>query len=1219
MSLLLRTIGPDPAVYGPDGIGVLVPPGKPLAALCLIALEAGPVTRDDLIGFLWSTSSTSRGRASARQALHVLRKALGAEVLLEDAGTLALSDGVLRSDLSDLESTLARGDVESAYARWQGGPFSQFSLADAPAFNEWADELRGRWEQRLGHLLEDYAAQLRDQGDVEAALLWMSRALEVRPFREAIHVDEVELLLRLDRLDHAEEALQRAFTVLDEPTPGILEELETRIHRLRRARVAAMVDGSAPPELSFVGRTKEMAELRRHWRSVRSGRPRTVAIIGEAGVGKTRLAREFVRNSTVDAVTVEAKALDLERGIDFGLTSELVRGLIGKPGAAGISSGSLAVLQQIAPSIGAGDGIALPGRPTEAALADALLDLVEAVAHEAPVVLLVDDLQWADTSSRTLLLKVLRSLRGLQVLTLVTCRSGDADLSAVRLLRAETTARRATLLELDPLTSSEVLETLGLSLRVVPEAETEEVAHRLHSACRGNPLFLNELVLRLHQDGVVEGDDEGWVLHTARLPRDLPLPGSIREILEARIGVLDDDARTVLSTLARLGDADGEALSRRCGLPRPQVDSVASSLLKSGLVTWGGGEKLTLSHDALRDVARQVLPPPPHQRSGFRKALAVAAAALVLVVATAFFVLREGRAPLYPGIIYVSRGDRVERFRVPTRRGESWDTLPSVVLPDGVTGTWLAPRLDGGFNVFGTVHSERGVPSAVQVLPSGQARTLLPSDGDVMLEDLSPDGRFALVGAGHESDEGWHIDLVRVELATGETLRLLELPGKGFGYWLRDGTSIVAISVGQPDSVFRVRPDGVRLGATAVSGTNGNGWGRPCSPGGSDLVRFEPTDAGTTLHLLDLASNQEVDKGVMSMSVYANSACSPDGRGLVWVTTVRGEKRLMTYDLQTGDTLLGPSVDLVGAVHWTAERLPPVPVMLRIPEDSLSLEWGTSRHLDDETLLADGTHISGEGVVWTVRDAGVASVDAHGTLFANAVGDTYVVGTVQGWIADSLMLHVTSASLPREALISDPFREFDADRWYVFGQPGPIQVMTDAGPAVDLNGDGVGADGILSRKSFDLTRGATLELDYRLPLTRQDRQAFGAGLVAFGKEPGEPLDRFIDSQQEQTVLFLAPPGEFASFDPASFLFSSGGIAAQQRAPDALPANTWVHLAIVLTPDGKGRLLLNHKEVAHLQYPVHLAPDVRWRVQLTSRAADTKLLVRNLVLWEGARY
>lgn len=178
-------------------------------------------------------------------------------------------------------------------------------------------------------------------------------------------------------------------------------------------------------------------------------------------------------------------------------------------------------------------------------------------------------------------------------------------------------------------------------------------------------------------------------------------------------------------------------------------------------------------------------------------------------------------------------------------------------------------------------------------------------------------------------------------------------------------------------------------------------------------------------------------------------------------------------------------------------------------------------------------------------------------------------------------------------------------------------MITADGPALDLRGDGVASDGIVSVRTFDLSRGATLEASFRLPLTRTDRQ-YVQICLASGPPPSDPGALRAWWAREQ-VCFHTAVGEFTQFDSASFAFLAVGVIPPLLRSRLLPADDWRRVSIVLAPDGNARLLLNQQEVARLAWPVHNGPQVRWYVQIDGAADDTQLLMRDLVLWEGTRY
>jgi hypothetical protein len=917
---------------------------------------------------------------------------------------------------------------------------------------------------------------------------------------------------------------------------------------------------------------------------------------------------------------VRAKALDTERALPLGLAAELAKSLSTRPGAAGMASASLAVLRHLVPTLGNGNGPAPTSTLSEVAVAEALLDLAEAVAGEAPLVLWVDDLQWADTQSRAVLLRLARSLRGVQALTLLTCRSGDADLSAVRMLHTEAAAGRFTSIELAPLSPDEVFEALSLSLDVRPPEETRSASARLASASQGNPLFLAELLLRLHAEGRITEEAGQWVLHAAGITGDLPLPTSVREILEARLRSLPQEMHGVLGALAHAAHAlDAEELARRLGVPLPEVRGALTALADQGILAREVDvDGIAFAHDSLRAIARDLFPAP--KRPGFLGRIprwTLFAGPLAVAAALAAVWLHQpDPAPLYPGVIYTSEPGLVRRFRVPSRKGGSWDTLPPIPVPSGMDVVLMAPRADGGADLYGEVLSASGVPAAARVRADGGWERLLEHDGDINLTSISPDGRYALLSVADETTGQYRTNLVRYDLATGDTLVLYRPQETSSGRWFPEGGAIQVTVRADPDTLVLLRPDGLEMGRRASIWGLLTEWSSPCGPSGTRSVSHRWEEGVLEVDSWDWSSEAVETRWQAGLPLIFQFRCSPLGGAAVGMVRLQGVNRVITVDLATGDTLLGPPVPIFTNLAWLPDRPQPVPVRVEIAAPSLVMGWGESRPVAATVALADGTSLTDHPVDWTSLDPTVASV-RDGILYANGVGTARVIASVQGWIADTLGVRVTGASLAREALLADPFQTFDTTVWATYGTPTPAIALGTQGPALDMRGDGVGSDGIMSRRTFDLSRGATLEVSFRLPVTRTDRQSVQICLAS-GPPPSEP-GALRAAWAREHVCLQTPTGEFTQFDPASLLFITTSTVPPPSSSPLLPADDWRRVSIVLASDGNARLLLNQQEVARLPWPVYNTAGVRWFVQIDGAAVDTQLLIRDLVLWEGMRY
>lgn len=260
-------------------------------------------------------------------------------------------------------------------------------------------------------------------------------------------------------------------------------------------------EGVAQSSWPLVGR---VAELERLTELLRSGRG-AVVLAGPAGVGKTRLALEWLAiASTQGFVPLRVAATRGAAGVPFGAFAQLISGV-------GSTTDLLSLLRQIAHA-------------------------VKARGEGKPVAVLVDDAHLLDQYS-AFLTQLLAATE--DTFLLATLRSGEPAPDAVVALWKDGTAER---IELSPLTIQHVEEVLEGVLRGPVDGVT---VHRLQKRTRGNALFLRELVLGSLASGVLRREEGVW-----RLGGSLPPSSRLVEIIEARLGGLDDSVRRTLGVLA---------------------------------------------------------------------------------------------------------------------------------------------------------------------------------------------------------------------------------------------------------------------------------------------------------------------------------------------------------------------------------------------------------------------------------------------------------------------------------------------------------------------------------------------------------------------------------------------------------------------------------------------------------------------------------------------
>lgn len=169
-----------------------------LALLALLAKGSGDlgISREKVATYLWPESDDEGARNSLKQALSVLRRELGGDLLLTGAPDLRLNPATISSDVRDFELALEQGDLEGAVALYLGVFLDGFHLgADAEEFERWTDAERSRLARSFVSSLETLAVAATTRGDDRAALDWWGRAATLEPLNSRFALALIEALL----------------------------------------------------------------------------------------------------------------------------------------------------------------------------------------------------------------------------------------------------------------------------------------------------------------------------------------------------------------------------------------------------------------------------------------------------------------------------------------------------------------------------------------------------------------------------------------------------------------------------------------------------------------------------------------------------------------------------------------------------------------------------------------------------------------------------------------------------------------------------------------------------------------------------------------------------------------------------------------------------------------------------------------------------------------
>jgi len=359
---------------------------------------------------------------------------------------------------------------------------------------------------------------------------------------------------------------------------------------------------------TLVGRVEELGVLEAAQRRAANGEPAVVLVGGEAGIGKTRLMSELADRCRVEGARVLVGGC-LPLGGDGLPYAPIVEALRPLPGELGVGAmrelvgPSWSELARLLPSLGEpASGPA--GQAAQARLFELLLGLLGRLGEQAPLILVVEDLHWADRSTRQLLAFLVRNLRAERLLLVVTYRSDEPHPDRLGPYLAELDrGGQVTRLELDRLDRAATVAQLTAILDTAPAADLVE---ELFGRSQGNPFFTEELL-----GAVWAGSDA--------------LPATSRDLLQGRIDGLPDQPRRVLRVAAVAGrQVSHRLLAAVAGLDDQQLEGALREVVAQQLLVTEPGEGgYQFRHALLREVVDAGLLPGERARlhAGYAHAL----------------------------------------------------------------------------------------------------------------------------------------------------------------------------------------------------------------------------------------------------------------------------------------------------------------------------------------------------------------------------------------------------------------------------------------------------------------------------------------------------------------------------------------------------------------------------------------------------------------------
>jgi class 3 adenylate cyclase len=356
----------------------------------------------------------------------------------------------------------------------------------------------------------------------------------------------------------------------------VLAALQTIRRQIQQGEVVVAAEAPAAAPIgrvawgTFVGRAREIEQLKERLADAFSGLGSVAMVVGDAGIGKTRLLQEFATYARLrGAQVLWGAAYEGEARLPYGPFAEALRDYVSRTSVEtlrqAVTEGS-SVLAALAPEVKA-KLPDLPEPPPVAAEAEAyrlfqeVTEFLKNASTSAPLVLVLEDLQWADKGSCSLLQHLARRLAGSRMLVAISCREAELEPShslreALPHLRRESGFWE---LPLKGLRESEVNELITL---LAEQELPRPLVLALHQETEGNPFFVQETLKHLIETEALYQEEGRWTSKATTIS-DIGLPESVREVMERRLAGLSEECHRLLQVGAVLGRRFSLSLAQR--------------------------------------------------------------------------------------------------------------------------------------------------------------------------------------------------------------------------------------------------------------------------------------------------------------------------------------------------------------------------------------------------------------------------------------------------------------------------------------------------------------------------------------------------------------------------------------------------------------------------------------------------------------------------------
>jgi hypothetical protein len=513
---------------------------KNKALLAFLAINSSRVYQRDFVAdLLWCDSNAEKARHSLKQSIYEIKRVLP-NALSVTATSIGCDSSQVDTDVREIFHDLTNGSVKKAVDLLRGELLQDVVAVCGKNFEMWCSEfnrnLLSQVDQRIEALLPSLSS--REMTDLSGSLL------------------------------------------AGVPMPNTAAALARLSQQVKQAPKDHQTKDVASV-LPFIGRQRQLDELMSTWEECLAGRAQFVAVVGKAGFGKTRLAKEFrQRVEKGDLVVLQANCYQSERRIGFSAATDLITSAFCHVELSQIENIWVEAIGELLPTESKGRATAPVLSPAAAQmrLYEAIRHVVEHLAAKHTVLILLEDGQWCDRSSQSLFVHLSHRVKDARLFVLVTIRDGGA-VGEKRPWLDWQRVKVEELSEIDVQTAIDAIDT----------PNGFPTAQQLLKASGGSPYFLTE-VIRFSEEGgpIADGRLSPRILRgTSSFIRTMfvDLPPSARRCLEALAVIGRPISLRALRVIARV----------------PDIDLALQHLISDGLAILQQ-RKIALRHDLLREA-----------------------------------------------------------------------------------------------------------------------------------------------------------------------------------------------------------------------------------------------------------------------------------------------------------------------------------------------------------------------------------------------------------------------------------------------------------------------------------------------------------------------------------------------------------------------------------------------------------------------------------------